>query len=535
MPINHNHFSFRITENPDFQDETFGITPNLKNQFESLHKEVLDKNNNVILEKLIQLTIQYPYTPQLKNFLSVAYAKREMLEKAFEVNDWILKEHPDYLFARLNKASQFIDNQYFDEAEKILGRSFDLQKIYPHRKLFHLAEVTGYLKMVVKFLANQDDFDTADEYLDVMIDIAPTHPDTIYCEEMMENLINQFDELDEDSEVDNPFLSSYFDEIEKNRIAPIVKSIPDLNAVYIAPKFNHPEINVLYEYELDLPHDLINKILNLPRETLIQDLETILNDAVINFHYYQKRDLDYNENAFLLNAMIFLKELRSVESLPKVLAVLENDNSFLDFYLDFNVTEILWQVIYVLGINQTDLVLEFLLKPGIDCQAKINVLSAFEQIIYNNEDKKDEILSHYKTIINTFYKATLEDNLIDSDFLEFVANDIATFKIESLVLIIKDLYEKKWINNVLFSGYDEFIKTYDEVYNDNFKLHLHSIFEIYSPENDDLDDENNYSFNKIIEQLSKPVQSFLQSEKINRNDNCPCGSGKKYKKCCINK
>ncbi len=533
MSINQNHFSFRITENPDFQDEGFGITPNLKNQFESLHNEVLDNNNNVIIEKLIQLTIQYPYTPQLKNFLSVAYAKREMLEKAFEVNDWILKEHPEYLFARLNKASQYIDNNNFDEAEKILGRNFDLQKIYPHRKLFHLAEVTGYLKMVVKFLANQDDFDTAEEHLDIMIDIAPTHPDTIYCQEMMENLTSQLEELD-DLEDDNSYLTNYFEQIEKNRIAPIVKSIPNLDGAYIAPKFNHLEINFLYEYELDMPHDLINKILNLPRATLIQDLETILNDAVINFHYYKKRDLDFNENAFLLNAMIFLKELRSVESLPKILAVLENDTNFLDFYLEFDLTEILWQVIYVLGINQTDVVLEFLLKPGIDCQAKINVLSAFEQIIYNNADKKDEILSHYKTIINKFSKSTLDDNLIDSDFLEFVANDIATFKIESLVPIIKNLYEKKWINNVLFSGYDEFIGTYNEVYNDNFKLHLHSIFEIYSPENDDSNDDN-YSYDEIKEQLSKPVQPFILSEKINRNDNCTCGSGKKYKKCCINK
>lgn len=30
----------------------------------------------------------------------------------------------------------------------------------------------------------------------------------------------------------------------------------------------------------------------------------------------------------------------------------------------------------------------------------------------------------------------------------------------------------------------------------------------------------------------KPVQSIRQGPKIGRNDPCPCGSGKKYKKCC---
>ena len=30
----------------------------------------------------------------------------------------------------------------------------------------------------------------------------------------------------------------------------------------------------------------------------------------------------------------------------------------------------------------------------------------------------------------------------------------------------------------------------------------------------------------------QPVQQIVRGEKIGRNDPCPCGSGKKYKKCC---
>lgn len=32
--------------------------------------------------------------------------------------------------------------------------------------------------------------------------------------------------------------------------------------------------------------------------------------------------------------------------------------------------------------------------------------------------------------------------------------------------------------------------------------------------------------------LSKPVTNKI---KVGRNESCPCGSGKKYKKCCLNK
>jgi preprotein translocase subunit SecA len=29
-----------------------------------------------------------------------------------------------------------------------------------------------------------------------------------------------------------------------------------------------------------------------------------------------------------------------------------------------------------------------------------------------------------------------------------------------------------------------------------------------------------------------PVQQVVRGDKVGRNDPCPCGSGKKYKKCC---
>ncbi|MBK3517601.1 SEC-C domain-containing protein [Carboxylicivirga sp. N1Y132] len=32
-----------------------------------------------------------------------------------------------------------------------------------------------------------------------------------------------------------------------------------------------------------------------------------------------------------------------------------------------------------------------------------------------------------------------------------------------------------------------------------------------------------------------PEQPIVNDVKTGRNDPCPCGSGKKYKKCCLNK
>lgn len=35
-----------------------------------------------------------------------------------------------------------------------------------------------------------------------------------------------------------------------------------------------------------------------------------------------------------------------------------------------------------------------------------------------------------------------------------------------------------------------------------------------------------------LEILLNPQKTFISEKKVNRNEPCPCGSGKKYKKCC---
>lgn len=62
-------------------------------------------------------------------------------------------------------------------------------------------------------------------------------------------------------------------------------------------------------------------------------------------------------------------------------------------------------------------------------------------------------------------------------------------------------------------------------------------------------ENNGHTPNEIFEKYEKPHlrplpdkpfkfrsnESVIKKEKIGRNDPCPCGSGKKYKKCCFGK
>ena len=130
---------YNITTDPGFQNERFGNTGELVDQFNELYLESQNKKNKTIIEKLTRLILQHPGSPQLKNFLSVAYNVQGNYKKAAEVNRWILAEHPDYLFAKLNLANEYINEGQPQKVPEVLGGNMEIKALYPERDLFHLA------------------------------------------------------------------------------------------------------------------------------------------------------------------------------------------------------------------------------------------------------------------------------------------------------------------------------------------------------------------------------------------------------------
>ena len=64
----------------------------------------------------------------LKNYLSVLYSNLGLPDKAFEVNHWIVAEHPDYLFGKLNLAAEYFAKKEFDKIPEVLGEYMELKK-----------------------------------------------------------------------------------------------------------------------------------------------------------------------------------------------------------------------------------------------------------------------------------------------------------------------------------------------------------------------------------------------------------------------
>jgi len=510
-------YGYHITTDPTFQNEKFGITPELEKQFEQLFFEAQNKNNKKIINKLTELIIRYPRVPHLKNYLSVAYNVRGKHEKAVEVNNWILSEHPDYLFALINKANLCIENGKPDQVPEILGEAMEIKALYPDRDLFHLAEITAYLTIVIRYYSAIENLELAENKLEILKKIAPDHDDTEQAEKFLFTLRLKT-------------AAARFEEENKQRITPVTNNPVIISKNTTAPKFENPEIHMLYNYGLDIPEEILKEIIALPRKSLIKDLEKIFDDAVNRYDYFIKLGWKEDTHTFVLHAIFILKEINATVSIPKIFSFFKYDNEFLEFWIGDHITETIWQCFYSLGINNPGTLKEYLMQPGIYTYCKTSISEALCQMILHCPEKREEILAVYSDVFNFFSKASIEDNVIDSDFLGFAIGDTIDCNLNELLPIIKVLFDKKYVSLGINGNYIDVEKEFHNFKTRDHKKVLYNIFELY--------EDVLYSWAGYNEEQNNTLNTVPQqavSVKIGRNDPCPCGSGKKYKKCCLNK
>lgn len=514
---------YTLTENPDFQNEKFGITTEVNRLLENLYFEAKNKNNTKVISKLNALIEKYPQIPILKNYLSVAYEIRGDIKKGQEINEQILVEHPDYLFGKLNKAYQSIELGEMEKVPQILGETLELKDLYPTRDVFHLSELTGYLKLIVSYGVAIDDLELAENKMKFLIEVAPHHPDTESAENFLirSRLLNATKRMLED---------------QKRKIIPKINQDMIVTSKTTAPNFNHPEIQWLYLNGLRIPAEQLQTILSLPRQTLIEDLETVLEDGINRFSQFEEC-FEEEKTSFVLHSMLLLTELDSVESLSKIFSFFKLPSNIISHWIGDHITETIWLVFYKLAFSNTQLLKSFMLEPEIYTYSKVAASEALCQLYLHHPERKEEILSIYSDLFTAFLNSDIEDNLIDSDFIGLAITDAEDCEFTELLPVIKELYEHEYVSEGICGSYSDLEKTFgqdpftkvEEIYSiPDLYQHIITTWSGYTEEfEEEVDNKNipfNFDFNSTKQQAV--------STKIGRNEPCPCGSGKKYKKCC---
>lgn len=317
------------------------------------------------------------------------------------------------------------------------------------------------------------------------------------------------------------------------------------------PTLQHPEVYALFEYGLDIPDSVLEPILALPRHSLRADLEALIR---LSIHTDIETLEEHEAPWFPFHAILLLAELRAEESLPLVLEVLRMPGDTLDYWFGDMVLEEFWGVIIWCGQHQIPMLMEFIKDTSVpDPFMRGLAITSLGQLVFHFPERRDEILKSLGELLAHFNEI---ETFEEPDYYPAteVTNTLADLEAREFLPAVQELYEKERVDELVRGDWEEYLKEFGDKYDS--KRPLWSRYREWL-------NTRGMSWQKMwedslrisreaeqirLEKAEKEKARLLKLEieqalllkhqqagggsKIGRNDPCPCGSGKKYKKCC---
>lgn len=549
--MNHNQYqlhNYVITGDPDEADHKQHYSEEIEEQLRKTYLLVSRKKRD-LLPRLQKLIKKYPRVPAFKNYLSTYYSLKGNNEKAFEVNRWLCKEHPNYLHGKINLAAQYLKEEDYDKIPEVLGEALDLQDLYPNRKVFHSSEFAGFFNVTCQYLIATNQLDAAESRIEAASEILPNESTRSIRVMIMTKRMEAFQERQAEE--------------KKYERAPEAREYDKTVQTTEKPEFHHTEIEELYQNELDIEQSILEAILALPRTSLIADLEKVLKDSIVRYEFFENQAEEEgwfdNTMSFPLHAMGLLAELKSVESLPLFLEIFRQGEDFLDFWFSDHTSETIWVFLYQIGEKQLTVLKDFLFERNIFYRGKSVATNVACQVAFHQPERKQEVIEWYHEILSYFIENVTDKDLIDTQLISLMAWETGDLKATNILALVEKCYEQKLIHKTMIGDYEEYQNSFFEEERSSYKRTIHnSIFEHYSHilktwsgymSEEDKAEQNQIWENKLDTLKDGQFKDILENKestgylppstvkrevkKVGRNEPCPCGSGKKYKKCCL--
>ncbi|MFA8450252.1 MAG: SEC-C metal-binding domain-containing protein [Bacteroidales bacterium] len=546
---------YKIVFDPKEADMPYKLTDQEAKDLENTCNLTLD-NNPLNIQKIQDYINTYPNVPHFRNYLSKLYMGLGELEKAFEINLKIADDFPDYIVSKMYLCARYLKKNESEKAIEILGSKLEIQNLYPNRKAFHIHEFEIYNQFVALYYLNIGDLKKADARVKFMEEFGCS-------KESIDMLSRQVKLYELNTLIDSGILN------DENHIEVEVNSRAEKSKKKNPPTLKHPEVEKLYSFSIDIDEDVLSTILALPRESLIHDLESIVKDSIERFNYFDNLG-EYEEFTltFPFHAYMLLGDLKAEESIPTIFEFFSQHLPYYDLYFGDQFIEYLWRPIFKIFPNHLEKVKTFLLQPGVAFFPKAVFLEAIEQIAFHNPNKKKEIVNILNDVFHIYANSNIDDNIIDSEFGANLLLSIVKFEELQNPELVKELFGKGWVSESICGDFDDFMLMAGELGGERKEtiLSIEQLYDrinestnYYSSEDDYLDNDSYEEFDEYLDGKEKKLDSYesLQEnyedksstsfddffneylpedkkEKTRRNDPCPCGSGKKYKNCCLN-
>ena len=215
--------------------------------------------------------------------------------------------------------------------------------------------------------------------------------------------------------------------------------------------------------------------------------------------YHEEADRLYFASSYAVIALGKLGAIEPMEALVNKMYLNQESDAYHEAMIDY---------FGDIGVEAIEFIENDLMRVYED---KLTLFDGLEKIVKNNPQERDRV----SDFLAKYLKKT-DDN---KSHLGFAISLLVEFSKDKYIELIRETFKTKEVD-IMFAGDLEDIE---------IKLGLRK--KRSKPR------EKNF-LEKMVEEygLEDKIKSLISTEpKIGRNDPCPCGSGKKYKKCCLNK
>ena len=273
----------------------------------------------------------------------------------------------------------------------------------------------------------------------------------------------------------------------------------------------------------------------MQQEAITPFLLDILQNIITNYKSVEPYQMDY------IFALYLLAKFHEKKAFHSVIALASLPREWPEVLLGDCITEDLPCFIFSTFNGDIEPIKVLIENPVANEWSRNAALRSLLGLIAAQQLSREEVIDYLRYL---FHSPLIDDK----GFATSLVNTVSDLYPEELLPEINTVFkqekvdicsiDKEWVDNVLAEGKELCLAK--NIYKDSACLPIDdveramswmSIFQFNKYEMDDEATENDdWSSNFDIEPV---IPHIRVAPKIGRNDPCPCGSGKKYKKCCL--
>lgn len=315
------------------------------------------------------------------------------------------------------------------------------------------------------------------------------------------------------------------------------------------PHFQTQGLERIFSEDLRIPLSYLEQLLQEPRQPLLDDLQLILASLPEWIGHFDRAQAGATaalpgNRTFPIHTLSLLEALRATPALPQILQTLRLPADQLHFWFGDFTTGSLWEILFHLTPANFTAIRSYLREADNAPQARLAALATMAQWAWHRPIHRSEVMAWFRELLEEIISGALPSN---ASFNAQLVRRIVDLRATEFLPLIEQLYAQQPVDARIAGEWSRVQIDIHGPVNSLAKRKIYTWRERYefmvatlypsTPEDRStavrLSNKASRQARTSGRRISSNRSGTFQRNvpKVGRNDPCPCGSGKKYKKC----